>query len=212
MIMGHLPRSFSQQHIAPRTAQRTGLRCWSPTVPAFAFLLFLLALGMTQLHATTLARMDLRELALQSSYIVRARCLSTASQAGSGLISTLTTFAVTEAWKGNPPSTFTVRLPGGEAAGRRVTVEGAPRFVVGEEVVLFLSAAPSRPTSVVSWAQGTFRIRRNARTGVAEAVQDTAGLLVLDTRSGSWSSGERRQLPLAELRARVSRVLQEVAP
>jgi hypothetical protein len=178
---------------------------------AAAILLALLPAGRAQLHATTLARMDVRELARQSAYIARARCMNTASQSAAGQVWTLSTFVVTEAWKGNPPSPFTVRLPGGQAAGLRVTVEGAPRFAAGEDVVLFLTPDSSRGMSIISWAQGTFRVRRNPRTGDAVVVQDTAGLQVLDTRSGSWSPGERRQLPLAELRARVTRALQEPA-
>lgn len=209
--MGNFPCAFQQQRPAAPPARRHRRNSWSLRAPAAAFLVGLLGLGLTQLHATTLARMDLRELARQSAYIARARCVNTTGQSSSRLIWTLSTFVVTEAWKGNPPSPFTIRLPGGEAAGRRVTVEGAPQFAVGEEVVLFLSTDTGRQMTIVSWAQGTFRIHRNPRTGAMDAVQDTAGLQVLDTRSGAWSPGERRQIPLTELRARVASALQDGA-
>jgi hypothetical protein len=155
--------------------------------------------------------MDLRELAQRSTWVARAQCVEAASLEEAGQVSTATSFEVTEAWKGNPPARFTVRLPGGEAAGRRVSVEGAPRFAPGEDVVLFLDAGKGRTISILSWAQGTFRVRRNPRTGVQEAVQDTAGLPLLDARSGAWGSGSRRQLALAALRAAVARAVQEVA-
>lgn len=171
----------------------------------------LAALSLPGARATTLARMDLRELARQSTHIARVRCASATGLADANLVWTITTFELTEAWKGELPPRFTVRLPGGEAAGQRVTVEGAPRFRVGEDVVLFLTAARGRQMNIVSWAQGTFRIRRNTRIGMAEAVQDTAGLQILDARSGAASKGERRLLSLAELRAQVAQALLEQA-
>lgn len=177
---------------------------------AAAVLFGLLGFSLAQLHATTLARMELADLVRQSDYIVRARCLTTATESGSGQVWTLSTFAVTEAWKGNPPSPFTVRLPGGELPGMRVAVEGAPRFDPGEDVVLFLLAGAAGRMNVVGWLQGTFRVLPNPRTGSAEAVQDTAGLLVLDAHSGASSPGARRQLPLASLRAAVEAAIRKV--
>lgn len=177
---------------------------------ACALLLSLLAPPPSTLRATSLARMDLADLVRQSTYVVRARCTGVAGQSFSGQVWTRSTFTVTEAWKGDPPSPFTVRLPGGDAAGLRVTVDGAPRFRPGEDVVLFLFARAAGHFTVVGWAQGTFRIRTDSRTGAAQATQDTAGIQLLDARSGSWSPGFRRQIPLADLRARVSAALQQV--
>ena len=185
--------------------------CRCPSALAAAALILLLDGAFVPLRATTLARLDLRHLALQSSYIVRARCLATVAQSSSGQVWTLSTFAVTETWKGAPPSPFTVRLPGGDAAGLRVSVDGAPRFAPGEDVVLFLFAGASGHITVVGWVQGTFRIRRNLRTGAADAVQDAAGLALLESRSGAAPSAEPRRLPLASLRARVAAALRQVS-
>ena len=178
---------------------------------ALAALLALLWPGLPRTQSTTLARMDLKELSQRAAVIARVRCVKAVSWVDLSLVWTLTAFELTEAWKGNPPAKFTVRLPGGEAAGRRVTVEGAPRFVAGEEAVLFLEPDRGGQMNIVSWAQGTFRIRRNPRTGAEEAMQDTAGLLVLDARTGLWSQGEQRRLPLVQLRARVARAIAESA-
>ncbi len=176
-----------------------------------AALLALPALSLQPLSATALARMSVRELARQSTYVARVRCAQVTSQVEGNLVWTLTAFQVLDAWKGSPPPRFTVRLPGGEAAGLRVTVEGAPRFTVGEDVVLFLNADRGRQMNIVSWAQGTFRIQKNPRSGIVEAVQDTAGLQVLDTRSGASTLGGRRRIPLELLRASVREALQETA-
>ena len=185
------------------------LRPQRVTAPA---LLALAVLCLPHARATTLARMNLRELVQQSTYIARVRCVKTASVADPNMVWTVTTFEVTESWKGNPPLNFTVRLPGGDAAGLRVLVAGAPRFSVGEDVVLFLFDDRAHRLNILSWAQGTFRIRKDPRTAVELAIQDTAGLQVLDLRSGTRAEGERRQLSLPVLRATVARVLEGTAP
>jgi len=209
--MSHL---ISANRVSPRSLRPAKVHrrsaCIVPRL-ALAALFTLLWPGLPGTQSTTLARMDLRELALRAAYVARVRCVNASSAADAGRVWTETTFEVTEAWKGDPPAKFTVRLPGGEIAGRRVMVEGAPRFAVGEQAVLFLGVGRGRQINIVSWAQGTFRIRRNPRTGAEEAAQDTAGLLVLDPRSGQWSQGERRRLPLAQLRARVARAIAESA-
>ena len=178
---------------------------------ALAALLALVGPGLPRSGSTTLARMDLRELAVRAAYVARVRCTNAVSSSDAGHVWTNTTFEVTEAWKGSPPAEFTVRLPGGSAAGLRVMVEGAPRFAVGEQAVLFLATGKGRQLSIVSWAQGTFRILRNPRTGAEEAMQDTAGLEVLDPRTGLWSQGGQRRISLSQLRARVAQAITEAA-
>lgn len=178
---------------------------------ALAALFALVGPGLPRSGSTTLARMDLRELALRAAYVARVRCTNAVSSANAGYVWTRTTFEVTEAWKGSPPAEFTVRLPGGDAAGLRVMVEGAPRFAVGEQAVLFLAIGKGSELKILSWAEGTFRILRNPLTGAEEAMQDTAGLQVLDPRTGKWSQGGQRKLPLGQLRARVAQAIGESA-
>ena len=207
--MSHSDSTHSKpQREAPPSA-RPGRGAALPQRLAAAALFALLWPGLPATHSTTLARMDLRELARRAVYVARVRCVQAVSWADASLVWSLTSFEVTEIWKGDPPPKFTVRLPGGESAGKRVTVEGAPRFAVGEEAVLFLEPERGLQLNIVSWAQGTFRIRRNPRTGAEEATQDTAGLQLLDARSSKTSEGERRRLPLAELRAGVARAIAE---
>jgi hypothetical protein len=183
-----------------------------PQRAAAAALLALVALSLPQAWATTLAHMNLRELSRQSTYIARVRCVKAVSVADEHMVWTVTTFEVSESWKGNPPPLFTVHLPGGEAPGLRLRVEGAPRFSPGEDAVLFLAEDRAHRFTILSWAQGTFRIRKDSRTAVELAVQDTAGLQVLDPLSGARTGGERRQLPVAALRSAVARALSESAP
>jgi len=165
-----------------------------------------------QAWPTTLARMDLRELTTRATIVARARCVRVASWPAGNLVWTSTSFQLTESWKGDPPARFEVRLPGGEAGGRHVIVEGAPRFTVGEDAVLFLEPLAGGEMTIVSWAQGTFRVHANPRTHAEEATQDTVGMLLIG-RSGNATSaaGAARDpakcISLARLRALVAHAL-----
>ncbi|HKO05615.1 MAG TPA: hypothetical protein VJW51_12740 [Candidatus Acidoferrales bacterium] len=207
--MSNLIPAHSKPHLAAGQSRRPGRGASLSRRMAAAALFALLWPGVPATQSTTLARMELRELALRAPYVARVRCVQAVSWADASLVWSLTSFEVIEAWKGNPPPKFTVRLPGGESAGKRVTVEGAPRFAVGEDAVLFLEPERGLQLNIVSWAQGTFRIRRNPRTGAEEATQDTAGLQILDARTGKSSEGERRRLTVAQLRAGVARAVAE---
>ena len=62
-------------------------------------------------------------------------------------------------------------------------VDGVPVFRAGEEVYLFLWERPGEPYRVLGWPQGTFRIARNADTGVETVTQDSAMAPIFDLRT-----------------------------
>jgi len=171
-------------------------------------LLALAFFGISVARATTPASMDVRELTRQATYVARVRCVNVLSTMEMGMVWTLNTFEVTESWKGEPPPRFTVRLPGGEAGGQRMTVEGAPRFTEGEEAVLFVTEDRGRQMNIVGWAQGTFRIRKSRRTGIEKAIQDTATGQAASVRTGASAEDERKRIPLATLRGMVEQAKQ----
>jgi hypothetical protein len=59
----------------------------------------------------------------------------------------------------------TFRVPGGQIGRYKNVMVGAPEFRVGEEVVLFLSAAGPSIAHVFGLNQGVYRVRVDARTG-----------------------------------------------
>ena len=162
---------------------------------------------------TTLAPLDLEQLTTRASAVVRARVAAVAARGDARGIWTLTTFERLESWKGSAPARLVVRMPGGAAGGLRERVEGVPRFTPGEEVVLFLEPLPAGEWTIAGWVQGTYRIRRDARSGVERAIPDAAGRLLLGPRSSSYRPAvprlQERTLPVAELRAQVTRYVQE---
>src|SRR5579875_3507081 len=104
----------------------------------------------------------------------RARCSGNAVARDAGEIWTLSSFDVEETWRGEAPRRIEVRLLGGSLGEVTSHVSGVPRFRAGEDVVLFLEPTKRGDYSVVSWEQGTFRVRGHASGAEAFVTQDTA--------------------------------------
>ena len=153
--------------------------------------------------ATTLARMSIEQMSRSAPLIVHARCIGNSTGWDSGEIWTFTNFEVEESWKGSAPSPISVRLLGGRLGNLTSNVSGVPRFRSGEEVVLFLEPTARGDFSIVSWAQGTLRIRRNNRTGEESVTQDTASIPTFDPGTRRYVTQGIRNLGLSDFRARV---------
>lgn len=155
-------------------------------------------------QATTLMRMSLAQMARTAQVIVRARCVSNATLWDEGEIWTRTTFDVEESWSGPPGSRqLAVRLLGGSLGNISSRVSGIPRFQPGEDTVLFLEPSRNGDFAIVSWQQGTFRIRQNAAMGAEIVVQDTASALTYDPVSRRFEAAGIRAMALADFRSRV---------
>jgi hypothetical protein len=158
--------------------------------------------------ATTLKRMSLSDLTHAAHAIVRARCVANSARWDAGEIWTFTSFDVEETWKGSLPSGITVRLLGGSSGNLTSRVSGIPRFAKNEEAVLFLERTSAGDYSVVSWAQGAFRIGRD-RTWQQEIVtQDTVAFAVFDPVSRRFEANGIRRMPAAEFRAIVAAAIE----
>jgi hypothetical protein len=161
-------------------------------------------------QATTLVRLSVAQMSRVAHAVVRARCVENSTGWDAGEIWTFTSFEVQELWQGSAPPRITVRLLGGRAGNLTSSVSGVPRFRVGEEVVLFLEKTPRGDFSVISWEQGTFRIRRSAATGSESVTQDSASFATFEPATREFESATRefesagiRNLPIETFRAQV---------
>jgi hypothetical protein len=153
-------------------------------------------------HGTTLLRMSLEQLSQRATLIVRAQCLSSASEWDRGEIWTETSFRVEETWRGAAAgSQIQVRLIGGRAGNFTSSVSGVPRFRPGEDVVLFLEKSARGNFTVVSWDQGTFRIARDSAAAGEMVTQDTASFATFDPETRRFDVAGIRHLALASFRA-----------
>ena len=165
-------------------------------------------LAMSTAEATTLARMSVAQMTHAAKNIVRARCLSNSTAWDAGEIWTFTTFEVEENWKGMPrDKQITVRLLGGTVGGLTSSVSGVPRFAEGEEVILFLEPTARGDFSIVSWMQGTFRVRRDGASGRESVTQDTAGFSTFDPSTRRFESSAIHGVSFVALRASVAAAL-----
>jgi len=158
-------------------------------------------------QATTLMRMSVEKMARTAEMVVRARCVANETGWDAGEIWTVTTFQIEETWKGAPGELITVRLLGGRAGNLTSTVDGAPRFQAGEDVVLFLERTARGDFSVVSWMQGTFRIRLERKTGEESVEQDAAAFAIYDPDSRRFEASGFRGTRLDALREQVAAAL-----
>jgi hypothetical protein len=180
----------------------------------FLWILFLtgLALLAAAANATTLARMRFEELAKQATAVARLRCLGAESKWENGEIWTETRFEVLQQDKGALPRLVRVRMLGGSVAGLHSRIEGVPAFRPGEEAYVFLWGHEGEPFRVLGWSQGTFRIVRDARTGLETVTQDSAAAPIFDPRTHQFRHGGVRHLPVAVFQLKLRKALQEETP
>ena len=170
--------------------------------------LILLGLTAAFANATTLARLNFNDLAQQSSAVARLRCLGSEFHWDRGELWTETRFEVLERNKGPLPGIVTVRTIGGVSGHLHSHVDAVPIFRAGEEVYLFLWERPGEPYRVLGWAQGTFRIARNADSGVETVTQDSANAPIFDPRTRTFRHGGIRNLPVAIFQLKLRRALE----
>jgi hypothetical protein len=179
----------------------------------FLWILFLAGLTLIAVfaNATTLTRMRFEELARQATAVARLRCLGAESRWEAGEIWTETHFEVVEQNKGLVPGLVTVRLLGGTVGPLHSRIESVPAFRPGEEAYVFLWHREGEPYRILGWSQGTFRIRKDARTGLETVTQDSAAAPIFDPRTRQFRHGGVRNMPVAVFQLKLRRALQEKA-
>jgi hypothetical protein len=169
-----------------------------------------IALVAARPAATVLAPADLAEIAAAAVAIVHGRVTAVVSDWRDDRRGIETTVIVraSDYLKGNLGPQVSFRVPGGQIGPYRSIMPGAPAFLEGEEVVVFLSAAGGSGSHMVGFSQGVYRVRT-----------DSAGRQVL--RGGpllAGSSAERasgrgsRPATLTDLAARLQTIVAEGRP
>ena len=137
--------------------------------------------------ATTLLKMSMNDLVLQSSAIVRARVTGSRTAMSGNDVYTYYQLQVSETLKRGAilPAEFAV--PGGVYGNLRQIGIGSPVFTEGQEYVLFLWTSRGGMTQVIGLSQGMFKLTQDAsgatvlnRPAVADQMVDKAGKPVTD--------------------------------
>ncbi len=123
-------------------------------------LLLWLFLCFTTAQATLVPRLSLEQLAAESELVVHGTVVRRWADWGPSrkFIWTHHEVRVADMLKGRPALSVIVSEPGGEIGEIGMAVAGAPRYCVGQEVVLFLDRTPLGYLRGSGWGQGNFSI------------------------------------------------------
>lgn len=152
----------------------------------------------TTAHATTVLKVSVEEMTRTADWVVRARVLAVTNvdlQAeGKGLFTDVE-LVIDEVYRGQEvPSRYVLRLLGGVGKNRlAMAIPGMPRFVQGEEVVLFLekTSVGHVPSGL---GQGVWRVVRTPAS-MPLVLQSTADMRLM-ARAPSGAIVEAPAAPL----------------
>jgi len=138
----------------------------------------------TSAHATTVLRLDLPQLVQQSDSIVQGHVESVTSQWDStrNVAFTYVTINVEDPMKGERRRTIAVRQLGGKVGAMNVTIAGMPRFVKGEQVIVFLKAGDNGTFQIVGLNQGKYEITEDF------AVSSVSGIDFYNSKTGRYET------------------------
>lgn len=150
--------------------------------------------------ATTVPRMDLREIVRKSDAIVEGRVEAVYSQwdAERKLAYTYISIRVDEAVKGHANRSVLIRQVGGRIGALDMRVSGMPQFSQGEQVMLFLRRQANNTFEVVGLGQGRYQIVGDV------AIAHVSGVDLFDPKSGQVTRPAFvDSMPLAAFKAKI---------
>jgi hypothetical protein len=124
----------------------------------------LCAIAAVPMSAMVVVPAEFSEMVTASELVVHGRVVGIRPQlvGDRWTIETVISVAVLDALKGQPGETVHFRVPGGQIGRYRRFMVGAPEFVSGEEVVLFLKGRPPGVPFPFGLSQGVYRVVRDA--------------------------------------------------
>ena len=134
---------------------------------SLGFLLFpaLFSFGLA-VHATTVIPPNFDELMNRAQVIFEGEVTGLQSQwigeGGQHRIVTYVTFKVDDALKGDPGTTYSMRMLGGTVGDRTMAVSDAPKFKVGDHDILFVENNGSQFIPLVGIQHGRFQVQKDA--------------------------------------------------
>lgn len=143
------------------------------------FALFGLAVALLLLPlrslATSVVAPDFSGLVGEADYIVRAVVKSVTPEwrenKGQRFIGSKVEFEVLEVIKGTPPQPLVLDMVGGRIGEEELVVQGAPKFLVGDEDILFVQGNGKQVYPLVAMMHGRYPIFRDAKSGVKYALR-----------------------------------------
>ena len=141
-------------------------------LPAFTRVWIWLAIlavgGTAPVRATTVVPPEFQTLVNDSDYIVHAVTTSVSAEKRTGpggvAIFTHVELQVVEVVAGTPPAKITLELLGGRVGNEALSVEGMPRFQVGDEDILFVSGNGRTICPLYGMMHGRYSVQKDPAT------------------------------------------------
>lgn len=173
----------------------------------------LMAAGSTRsAAAATVEAMTLEQMARRADAIFIGKAVGSRTEwnVERTRIYTYVTFEVERFLKGGAGEReMTIRLLGGRVGAFTSMVPGTPRFLEGEEVLLFCAGARARIPTVLGLSLGKFTLRRDA-AGQRILKRDISGLMLRNYRTDSRPVGAPpTRYRLSEVEARIQAALRD---
>ena len=125
--------------------------------------------------ATSVNAPEFKQLVSSADYIVRAVVKSVTAEwredKGRKYIATKVELEIREIIRGLPPQPLVLELVGGRIGEEELVVEGAPKFYVGDEDILFVQGNGRQIFPLVGLMHGRYPIFKDAKTGQEFAVR-----------------------------------------
>lgn len=156
------------------------------------------------LFATTVFRMELKEVVGKADAIVEGHVESVYSQwdAQYRLVFTYISIGVDEFLKGEPRRSLLIRQLGGRIGSLDMNVAGMPQFREGEQVLLFLRRHNNGTFEVVGLDQGRYQIVGSV------AIAHVSGIDLVDPKSGQIvRPAFVDRMPLAAFKAKIREMM-----
>jgi len=135
-------------------------------------LALVLAAFTASVSATTVSPPEFDSLVQQADYVVRGTVKSVASQwrtgGGHRQIISLVEIDVAEVIAGTPPSPLVLQMLGGRIGKDEMTVQGSPKFTVGDEHILFIRGNGVQFNPLVALMHGQYPVKKDDTSGRRE--------------------------------------------
>lgn len=162
------------------------------------------------LRATSVVPPEFSELVHESDYVVQGRVTAVESaweaHGKSRVIVTRVTVEVLEVIAGEPPMPLVLTMLGGKVGEQEMVLEGAPRFHVGDEDILFIQGNGRQVSPLTRIMHGLYRVLRDPATGRAYVARNNGEPLTATSEVAQPLESATGDAP-AETMHRISRAL-----
>jgi hypothetical protein len=118
--------------------------------------------------ATTVEAPEFEALVNQADYVVRASVKSVTAEwrenQGRKYIATRVALDIIEIIRGIPPQPLVLELVGGRVGNEELVIEGAPKFLLGDDVILFVQGNGRQIYPLVAIMHGLYPVMKDEKS------------------------------------------------